>query len=230
MPLGKGCHVTEQPRPKDDWKGWRGVFNAWFFQTYSRKMLEILVFGNYWPTFKRERARRLPHGNEQVLDIGSGSGNFSIPIARRLRQGTVFCLDVSATMNDMLLRVATKHGVRDRINILHADAAATTLPPDSIDWIVSGNCLHEMVRPENAFAEMFRVLKPGGGVFLVDFRDRHGYHEGTHGPYSVAEMQEYLQNAGFARISVEPNRHFVIGIGSKIQPDAGPDSARHAND
>lgn len=199
-----------------EWNGMRGKFHAWFFSTYTRKCIELLVFGNYWSSFKRERARRIRNGNEMVLDIGAGSGNFSLPIAKKMKQGKVYCLDLSSEMTDFLQKKARQNSLQEVIRILHNDASATGLDDGSIDWVVSGNCMHEMPHPEKILKEMYRVLKPGGAVFIVDFTDWHGYHDGdAHGPYSVQQLKTLFTEAGFKNLSVETKRHFVVGIGEK---------------
>ena len=203
---------TQHP---SEWTGLKGRFNAWFFGTYTRKILEILLFGNYWPSFKRELARRIRHGDETVLDIGSGSGNFSLPIAEQMKNGQVFCLDLSTEMTDSLQAKAGKKSLQNRIHVLNRDAGETGLDTGSVDWIVSGNCMHEMSHPEKIWAEMYRVLKPGGAAFIVDFRDKHGYHDDAHGPYSVEQMQGLFAGAQFRKVCVEPKRHFVVGIAEK---------------
>lgn len=199
-----------------EWTGFRGKFHAWFFSTYTRKIIELLVFGNYWSSFKRESSRRIRHGNEMILDIGAGSGNFSLPIARKLKQGKIYCLDLSSEMTDFLQKKAKQKSLQNAIRVLNCDAAATGLEDCSIDWVVSGNCMHEMPHPEKILAEMRRVLKPRGAAFIVDFRDWHGFHPGkAHGPYSVQQLSELFSEAGFRNVSVEKKRHFVVGIGEK---------------
>jgi ubiquinone/menaquinone biosynthesis C-methylase UbiE len=199
----------------EKWTGLSGRFHAWFFGTYTRKIIEILLFGNYWPAFKRELSRRIKTGNEMVLDIGSGSGNFSLPIAKKLTQGKVICLDLSAEMTNCLKAKAAKLSVLDRIQVLTADACETSLDNGSVDWIVSGNCMHEMKEPKSVWAEMHRVLKPKGTVFLVDFRDKHGFEGDAHGPYSVQQMTDLFAEAGFTNIVVESRGYFVVGVATK---------------
>mgnify|MGYP001576223101 FL=1 len=200
-----------------EWTGLRGKFHAWFFSTYTRKIMELLIFGNYWSSFKKESARRIRHGNEMVLDIGSGSGNFSLPIARKMKQGKVCCLDLSLEMTDFLQMKARHKSLQNAIRILNCDASETGLDDSSIDWVVSGNCMHEMPHPEKILAEVYRVLKPRGAVFIVDFMDWHGFHAGeAHGPYSVQQLSELFSEAGFKNVSVEKKRHFVVGIAEKV--------------
>lgn len=199
-----------------EWTGFRGKFHAWFFSTYSRKIFEFLFFGNYWTSFKRELFRRIKHGDENVLDIGAGSGNFSLPIAKKMKQGKVISLDLSTEMTDYLQAKAKQNSLQDRIVVLNRHAEETGLENDSVDWVVSGNCMHEMSNPEKIWTEMHRVVKPGGALFIVDFLDRHGFHDGdAHGPYSVLQMSELFSGACFKNVSVEQRRHFVVGIAEK---------------
>ncbi len=206
----------EKNQAPGEWTGFRGRFYAWLFSTYSRKILEFLIFGNYWSALKREISKRIKTGDETVLDIGAGSGNFSIILAKKLRSGKVISLDLSTEMTDFLMAKARKKSLQDRILVLNRDAGATGLENVSVDWIVSGNCMHEISNPKKIWTEMHRVLKPNGAVFVVDFLDWHGFHgKEAHGPYSVRELTDLFSGAQFRNISVVQKRHFVVGIAEK---------------
>ncbi len=199
-----------------EWSGVRGRFYAWLFSTYTRKALELLVFGNYWTDFRRERQRRIRTGDECVVDLGAGSGNLTLPIARKLRHGQVIGIDPATEMTDFLGNHARRVGLHERVRIVNGDATHTGLADASVDWVVSCNCMHENARPAEIWAETHRILKPGGAAFIVDFRDWHGFHgDGAHGPFSVMQMHTLFVEAGFRNITVTPRRHFAIGIGEK---------------
>ncbi len=208
--------MSEQHHLHEEWTGTRGKFNAWFFGTGWRRFVEKTIFGNYWPHLHKEIAKQITNGDEKILDVGAGSGNFSIPIAKQLSQGKVYCLDLSDVMLSHLDHRARKASLEDKIEIIKDDATKSGLESDSVNWAVSGNFMHEMAEPEKVVAEMHRVLKPGGSLFLVDFKDWHGYHGGdSHGPFSEEQFQELINSSDFEDVEVKLERHFVIGTARK---------------
>ena len=99
-------------------------------------------------------------GGLRVLDVATGPGVVADVVAGR-GHAEVLALDFSSEM----LRMA--EGVRDKhppgvVTLLEADAAKLPLPDASIDAAVISFGLLHLPRPEQALAEAFRVLKPGG--------------------------------------------------------------------
>ena len=95
-----------------------------------------------------------------LLDLASGTGE----IARLcLRLGfQVTGLDWS---EPMLERARAK---LPGVTFLQADAERTMLPDECMDVIVTRHLVWTLVDPAAAFAEWFRVLRPGGTLLLVD--------------------------------------------------------------
>lgn len=81
---------------------------------------------------KHEMFKRIEHDNESVLDIGMGSGNFDLPLARRLKNGMMYCLDFLPEMTDRRQAMARRRAAHERIRMLDVDAGTTGLP----DWPV----------------------------------------------------------------------------------------------
>lgn len=95
-----------------------------------------------------------------LLDLASGTGEIA-----RLCQSLGFAvtgLDWSEAMLDRARRKLPE------VNFLQADAERTTLLPASMDVIVTRHLVWTLVDPVAAFAEWFRVLKPGGTLLVVD--------------------------------------------------------------
>ncbi len=204
-----------------EWTGLRGRVGGWYLNSGLRWLSEILIWGDLTSAFLKEFSP-LVRGNEIVLDVGAGSGYFSLPIAKRLDVQKVICLDLSNEMLNRLERMAKKSGVRDKIHTLTGNASSIQLDDESVDLAVSHGVFHELANPAAVLREIMRVLKPKGWVVVTDFRDtwignRIGAaHRGEdHGPYSVGELERLFETAGFKRIQVKPVKHWVMALGHK---------------
>jgi ubiquinone/menaquinone biosynthesis C-methylase UbiE len=199
-----------------EWSGTSGKIKARLFNSTGRRIIEKIIFGNYWDVFYNELNRNIVSGNENILDIGAGSGNFSIPIASKLKTGSVTCLDTSEEMTSYLYKVAQAKNIHHKIKICNQNAMKTNLCDNTFDWVVFGNILHELSSPLDACKEALRVLKNKHFILAVDFRNMHGYHGGdAHGPFPVNEFLQLFNTAGFKEVEVIQKRHFVVAIAKK---------------
>ena len=142
-----------------------------------------------------------------VLEIGSGPGH----IAEALVQAgaTVTGIDFSAAM------VEVARSRYPHITFQEADAEELPFDGDSFDAVVSNFVVHHLARPEVAFREVCRVLKPGGrfafavfadpaaqssiGAFFGAVEAHHSLDELPHGPlFGVTDLGVYeaLLDAG----------------------------------
>jgi ubiquinone/menaquinone biosynthesis C-methylase UbiE len=141
----------------------------------------------------------------RVLDIGTGKGRFVIPLARHVAHVTT--VDVSTEEQRQARLEAIYAGVADRTRFVIQDACFLPWPAGSFDAAVSWNVFHHLDDPERVFAEMIRVLKPGGKLVLADFspsgfRLMDAIHaaEGRrhpHPPSRFTHWRSWLQRAGF---------------------------------
>jgi 2-polyprenyl-3-methyl-5-hydroxy-6-metoxy-1,4-benzoquinol methylase len=97
-----------------EWKGIKGRIFAWHLDSPLARLPENLLLGDCRSAVLNEFSR-LIHGNEVVLDIGAGTGWFSLAIAKKLSAGKVICLDLSEEMLHHLKRKAEKEGLKERI-------------------------------------------------------------------------------------------------------------------
>lgn len=105
---------------------------------------------------------------DRVLDIGSGSGTDALIAAGLVgKQGRVLALDMTRAMLDKLRRNIALARMTN-IETIEGNAEAIPLPDASVDVVTSNGVLNLVPDKPGAFAEIYRVLRPGGRVQLAD--------------------------------------------------------------
>jgi SAM-dependent methyltransferase len=103
-----------------------------------------------------------------VLDIGSGSGT-DVLIAAALTgpKGKVIGLDMTGAMRAKLRQNAALAGAGN-VEVLEGNAEEIPLPDASVDVVTSNGVLNLVPDKPKAFAEIARVLRPGGRIQIAD--------------------------------------------------------------
>ena len=204
-----------------EWTGIKGKIMAWGLSNPLMRRFEFLLIGDYMSTFLRE-VFHIIKDNQVILDVGAGSGYFSLAVAKKLSTGKVICLDLSEIMLQHLEHNAEKKSLRDRIQILRAEASSSGLEDESVDLVFSNFVFHELSNPETVLSEIFRVLKPRGWVIITDFkRDTlignliGAFHREAHGPFRVNELDTLLAKVGLSSVKIRQGRQYIIGLGRK---------------
>jgi arsenite methyltransferase len=103
-----------------------------------------------------------------VLDIGSGSGTDVLTASRLVGpMGKVYALDMTPAMLNKL-RDNIERSWTENIVVMEGNAEAIPLPDASMDVVTSNGVLNLVPDKPRAFAEIFRVLRPGGSVQIAD--------------------------------------------------------------
>jgi ubiquinone/menaquinone biosynthesis C-methylase UbiE len=161
------------------------------------------------------------------LDLGSGAGIDVLLSARRVGPtGFAYGID----MTDEMLELARKHqDEAGATNVEFRKGMIEDIPLDdsAVDVIIS-NCVINLSADKGAvFAEMHRVLKPGGRIGVADVvaddhltaadrLERGSWVGCVAGALSFAEYRQGLETAGFAEISLEPTHSVTDGMHSAI--------------
>lgn len=100
---------------------------------------------------------------QRVLELACGTGE----VTRLLHDlgHEVTALDFSEAM---LAKARTKHAGKPRLRFLLADAQHTMEPSGSYDAVVCRHLVWTLTAPEAAFAEWYRLLRPGGRLLVYD--------------------------------------------------------------
>ncbi|HMI80607.1 MAG TPA: methyltransferase domain-containing protein [Solirubrobacterales bacterium] len=128
------------------------------------------------PIITRERLRSVlrPQPGERLLEIGVGTGYYSLDLAEWVApEGTLELFDLQREFLDHVLRAA---GDRGLTNLVATEGDATDLPYDdaSVDAVVLIAVLGEIPDGDAALREIRRVLKPDGRLVVGElFGDPH---------------------------------------------------------
>jgi SAM-dependent methyltransferase len=108
----------------------------------------------------------------RALEIGAGTGYFSLNLLRAGVIGSAVCTDVSPGMLAALRGNAARLGVE--VETAACDAAALPFADASFDLALGHAVLHHLPELDRAFAELRRVLRPGGVLLFAGEPSRHG--------------------------------------------------------
>jgi ubiquinone/menaquinone biosynthesis C-methylase UbiE len=108
---------------------------------------------------------------DKVLDVGCGTGNLTLTVKRYIGpSGSVYGIDASPEMIEVARKKAKHRGFEAVFEVELIEKIS--YPDVTFDVVISRLVIHHL--PDDlkrrGFAEIFRVLKPGGLFFLSDFK------------------------------------------------------------
>lgn len=113
-----------------------------------------------------DRAR--PRPGETCLDLGSGRGTDCLRMAEEVgSDGFVWGIDIADGMLEKARSTASKLGVRN-VRFEKAELESLPIPSASVDVVVSNCVLNHARDKSRVWAEIFRVLRPGGRFVVSD--------------------------------------------------------------
>ena len=116
----------------------------------------------------------LERGYERSLEIGAGTGYFSLNLLQAGVVGEATCTDISPGMVSALGANARRLGLD--VRTAQADAASLPFADESFDLVLGHAVLHHLPDLDRAFAEVHRVLRPGGRIAFAGEPSRFGDH------------------------------------------------------
>lgn len=107
---------------------------------------------------------------DRVLDLAGGSGDLTRLLARDVGpQGEVVILDINRKMLDLGRDRLLDSGQVDNVRLVQANAESLPFAAREFNLTIMGFGLRNVTHKEAALAEMYRVLKPGGRAFVLEF-------------------------------------------------------------
>ena len=128
------------------------------------------------PLITRERLREIlaPEPGERVLEIGPGTGYYTLELAEWVgADGQVEVFDIQQEMLDHTMERARERGISN-VRPTQGDAQSLPYDDDSFDAAILTSTLGEIPDQDAALEEVNRVLKPGGRLIVGElFGDPH---------------------------------------------------------
>jgi len=143
---------------------------------------------------------------DSILELGFGVGATIQQIAALATEGHVAGVDFSRTMVHAARRRNAQSVKAGRVELKYGDAATLPFNDRTFDKVVSIHSLYFWPDPTKAFAEILRVLKPGGIVVLTLLPKERWLGEGTEEcrVYRGEDIATMLTEIGFTSTRIEP--------------------------
>lgn len=107
---------------------------------------------------------------QRVLDLAGGTGDLAAKFSRMVgEQGQVVLADINDSMLKMGREKLRDHGIVGNISYVQANAEALPFPDNYFDCITISFGLRNVTDKDKALRSMFRVLKPGGRLLVLEF-------------------------------------------------------------
>ncbi|MDH5276828.1 MAG: class I SAM-dependent methyltransferase [Gammaproteobacteria bacterium] len=151
--------------------------------------------------------------DDVVVDLGAGTGYFTLPMAARVPEGRVLAVDIQPEMLAIVRERVAAAGIRNVETVL-ATEIDPRLPRDSVDLVLLVDAYHEFSYPREVMLKVAAALRPGGKVVLIEYR-------GEDPAVPIKELHKMTQEqarrelaaAGLAWVETRdilPQQHFMV--------------------
>lgn len=151
---------------------------------------------------KRLDKRGILKKSMTLVELGAGNGYFSRILSSKVKK--VLAVDISSKMLKELERKASEEGLKN-IFTIEGDSCDLPIEDGSVDIVFSNMFLHHIEEPILAIKDMIRILRPGGKVFLADFREhsnvdlKERMHDVWQG-FLKSDVMGWFEKAGFKNV------------------------------
>lgn len=191
----------------------------------NRRFVDDFLAFSGWPA--------IPDGG-QVLDSGTGTAQIPIVLADRIAGGTIVAVDLADEMLKMARANVAAAGHLERIQLVLADGKSLPFADGTFAAVISNSIIHHIPEPRVALAEMVRVLRPRGVLFIRDLcrpvdqeewarlvqlyagaanpHQRQMFADSLHAALTVAEIQQLVSAWGIptSAVTMTSDRHWTL--------------------
>lgn len=154
-----------------------------------------------------------------VLDVGTGTALIPALLCDQESAFRVMAIDMAVNMLDLATYNVEACSRPDRIQLAKVDAKDMEYDAQMYDVVISNSIVHHIPEPEKCLAEMVRVLKRGGAMFVRDLMrpddeqtlesivqtyageetdySRRLFRESLHASLSLAEIRQIVGDLGW---------------------------------
>lgn len=183
----------------------------------------------------------LPASPLRVFDAGTGTALIPIELAQRLADCSILAADAAEEMLRIGRENVARAGLADRIELGLRDCKALPETDALFDIVMSNSLVHHLPAATDMFRECWRILKPGGLLFVRDLyrptttdeverlvatyagqenpTQQQLFRQSLHAALTVAEVEELLDAAGLsmAQVGMTSDRHWTV-VSRKSEP------------
>ncbi|MGZ5243599.1 MAG: class I SAM-dependent methyltransferase [Bacteroidia bacterium] len=198
------------------------LFNSTtFFRKTFYKLLDLLLL-RAWHVHKDLRMWMAKHkGKAEILDAGSGFGQYSYYLAKNHPEYNILAVDVMEKQIADCSQFFKKAGINNVT--FRVEDLVTYQKPNSYDLIVSVDVMEHILEDVQVFKNFYASLKPGGMLIVNTPSDQGGSDVKEEGQesfigehvrdgYNINEIQEKLRSVGFKKIDAR----YTYGTPGKI--------------
>ncbi|HEV2393513.1 MAG TPA: metalloregulator ArsR/SmtB family transcription factor [Verrucomicrobiae bacterium] len=173
-----------------------------YFNQVAGRFDRVYGPGRSWQAFGHLLLRILPP--LVVADLGAGEGLLSELLARRCRK--VIAVDNSEKIVAFGAAKAKKNNLKN-LEFRLGDLQNPPIEAESVDLVILSQALHHAEEPSKAVAGVYKILKPGGQILILDLARHH--FESAHQLYgdrwlgfAESDLNRWLEAAGFKKIEI----------------------------
>ena len=145
-----------------------GVFNS-VADKYDL-MNDVMSFGVHRIWKKITLAQTGLRKGQRALDVAGGTGDLTAGMSRQVGpDGEVVMSDINEAMLEQGRRRLMDRGIAGNVRFVQANAEELPFDDNSFDCITIGFGLRNVTHQDRALASMYRVLKPGGRLLILEF-------------------------------------------------------------
>ena len=106
---------------------------------------------------------------DHIIDVATGTGDMALALVEKYPGCTIDGVDIAQKMLDIALKKIDKRNLSDRITFLQADSEKLPQADHTYDGATVAFGVRNFEHLEQGLAEMYRVLKPGGKIVVLEF-------------------------------------------------------------